>query len=624
MKNKIRVLVADASASSRAIIFSMLKKMENVEVVKTAANGRFAVQTCESFLPHLVILEWSLPVLDGPEVFKEILSFRSSTQVVFISENEEHVDEFRKIPSGRGANFALKPRESSTETFVNVLSADLARFIDQAVKKENEEGAGVASPGRLKESRSLEAGLEKVKKPKQVDVVIIGVSTGGPEALLKILPLLPSTLPVPVLVVLHIPELFGKSLSSQLNGKSSLTVKLAKEGDAIRKGFVYLAPGNQHMLISKGIYNSPVLRMNDGPKENSCRPSVDPLLRSAISGYRPERILTVILTGVGSDGLKGVQFLQQLGGGFCITQSKQSCVAYGMPRAIVEAGVSCKVVDLEKIADTIISYSGCNPMTELSDLLTRGDFNKFRNYLESVCGISLREDKMSFAKIRLRALMGAEKIRTFNELIIACQKSRSLLAEVIDKMTTNETLWFRDSHPFRIFKEVVLPALTLKGRTPIRIWSAACSTGQEPYSICMEILKFLLTSKLDKSAFEVVGTDISKKAIEKASQGVYNKVAAGRGLPEADKKKFFKQGKGTTLTIIDDIKEMVQFRQFNLKQSYSSLGEFDVVFLRNVLIYFPESLKRGIIVSVSRVIKPGGYLFLGASEYNSAVDEKFT
>jgi two-component system chemotaxis response regulator CheB len=196
-----------------------------------------------------------------------------------------------------------------------------------------------------------------VKVPRRVDVIAIGSSTGGPRALEEIITKLPASMPMPIIVVQHMPPVFTKSLARNINEKSELHVCEASEGERPVAGKVYIAPGGRHMLLEKDGDGEPEIRVNDDPPENSCRPSADVLFRSLCSVYRPERVLCVVLTGMGSDGAKGVKALQDRGGGYCITQSEKSCVVYGMPRAVVEAGLVCEVLDLEEIAARIMEIS---------------------------------------------------------------------------------------------------------------------------------------------------------------------------------------------------------------------------------------------------------------------------
>jgi chemotaxis protein methyltransferase CheR len=189
----------------------------------------------------------------------------------------------------------------------------------------------------------------------------------------------------------------------------------------------------------------------------------------------------------------------------------------------------------------------------------------------------------------------------------------ALIHDVVEAMTTNETFFFRDKTPFDHFKEAVVPAImrARAGRRAIRIWCAAASTGQEPYSLAM-ILKEM-GAALNGWRLEIVATDLSPEVLEKSRSGLYTQFEVQRGLPIQMLVRHFTQV-GAMWQLNADIKALVQFRQFNLLQDFSSLGKFDIIFCRNVLIYFDQATKTDIFNRLARVNEADGYLFLGAAE----------
>jgi len=189
--------------------------------------------------------------------------------------------------------------------------------------------------------------------PKRIALVAIGSSTGGPEALTKVLPLLPGDFPLPILIVQHMPPLFTASLAANLNKRSALTIKEAEDGEPIEVGKVYIAPGGRHMVMRPPQDGGPAtIGLNDAPPVKSCRPSVDVLFRS-IAAVQGGNVLAVVLTGMGDDGSDGVAALKRKGC-YCITQSEKTCVVYGMPRAVDEMNNSDEQVDIENVAARII------------------------------------------------------------------------------------------------------------------------------------------------------------------------------------------------------------------------------------------------------------------------------
>jgi len=256
----------------------------------------------------------------------------------------------------------------------------------------------------------------------------------------------------------------------------------------------------------------------------------------------------------------------------------------------------------------------------LVNKITPTEFKLLRDYIEEVCGISLGEEKNYLIETRFSSLMEEKKFSTFHDLYkyITHHSTRQLRDRIIDAITTKETLWFRDTHPFTIVEEIILPSLTQRIRagekTKIRIWSAACSTGQEPYSIAMMVEEFCRNRPfLKPDHFEILATDVSLSAIETAEGGRYNSVSIQRGLSEEKRDRYFFQT-GNLWELNDSIKQRVSFRKFNLLDSFAHLGKFDVVFLRYVTIYFSNSLKNTIIDKCQKVLSPSGYLLLGASE----------
>jgi chemotaxis protein methyltransferase CheR len=191
-------------------------------------------------------------------------------------------------------------------------------------------------------------------------------------------------------------------------------------------------------------------------------------------------------------------------------------------------------------------------------------------------------------------------------------------------MTTNETLWFRDNHPFRIFEEKLLPEFyEQRNPRPLRIWSAACSTGQEPYSLSMVINDYKEKKRVFSSGEKIVATDISPSALEQAKSGEYASLAIGRGLDPARLKKHFMETGDGRFKINQKIAAAIEFRSLNLQDSYALLGKFDIVFCRNVLIYFTADFKKDILTRIHATLNPGGYLMVGASEAVNGLSDLF-
>ena len=259
--------------------------------------------------------------------------------------------------------------------------------------------------------------------------------------------------------------------------------------------------------------------------------------------------------------------------------------------------------------------------------VTEQEFDLFCLYLEQACGILLAKHKQYLVESRLGKILQEGGFGSLGELIGVLNRpgNSNLKEQVINAMTTNETLWFRDSHPYDILKNNLLPELAEKNAGQrLKVWSAACSTGQEPYSISMVLDEF----KREKPGSfrmgeEIVATDISTRVLEQARAAEYEMLALGRGLSQERLKRFFEPGRNEAWCLKPEIKARVRFRELNLLGNYVGIGPCDVVFCRNVLIYFSTERKRDILRKIHKVLKPGGYLLLGASESIAELNDLF-
>ena len=246
------------------------------------------------------------------------------------------------------------------------------------------------------------------------------------------------------------------------------------------------------------------------------------------------------------------------------------------------------------------------------------DFEQFRVFLEKACGILLGENKQYLVSSRLNKLMEQQGIKSLGELVqrIQAQPRGGLREQVVDAMTTNETLWFRDTYPFEVLKNKVIPEFIKNNPGQrLRMWSAACSSGQEPYSISMAIDEFERSNLGQlKMGAQIVATDLSGSMLNNCKTGEYDSLAIARGLSQERLQRYFDTKGPGRWAIKPAIRSRVEFRSFNLLDSYAALGKFDIVFCRNVLIYFSAQVKKDILLRIHSTLKPGGYLFLGASE----------
>lgn len=256
--------------------------------------------------------------------------------------------------------------------------------------------------------------------------------------------------------------------------------------------------------------------------------------------------------------------------------------------------------------------------------ISDSEFHQFREFLENNSGIILGDNKQYLVNSRLSRVIDEYQLSGFSELMQKLKVDALLRKRIMNAMTTNETSWFRDNYPYDILKQQLLPEL-VKARLPrIRLWSAACSSGQEPYSLSMTVSEYLMSQPgaIATDSLEIVGTDISSEVLEQAKAGIYDESSVARGLSDERKKRFFRVD-NDKWAINADIKRRISFREMNLMQSYTLLGKFDVIYCRNVLIYFSTELKKDILHRMSKALNRGGYLILGGSESVSGYSNAF-
>lgn len=332
---KTRVLIVDDSIVMRRIISDLLSKDGEIEVVGTARNGVEALEQVRQLDPDVVTMDIEMPVMDGLTALQHIMA-ESPRPVVMLSSMDK-----------RQTDITLKSLDLGAVDFIpktsGSLSLDLERNSQYILDKIKAAARAKVAPRRFP-AGSVQPAPQLALSGDWV--VVIGASTGGPKALPEVLSRLPANLPAAVLVVQHMPEGFTRSFAERLNWVSALEVKEAEEGEEIKKGKVYIAPGNRHLLL-----DGTVLRLDDGPRVNYVRPAVDVLMKSVAPLYGP-RTIGVILTGMGADGAEGMRLIKD-NGGKTVVQNEETCVVYGMPKAVVDLRAADRIVPLEDIAQAI-------------------------------------------------------------------------------------------------------------------------------------------------------------------------------------------------------------------------------------------------------------------------------
>jgi two-component system chemotaxis response regulator CheB len=388
--DKLKAIVIDDSALYRKILSDILSEMPEVELLGTAPNGKLGLDKIERTNPDFITLDFEMPEFDGLEVLKRLKASGSPVKAVMVSAHTKAGASVTMQALEIGAfDFIAKPETSNLNDSRAAISSQLrglvaslqikkklrpvggapgaaTAFAQSAPPRFQRPAPTVVSPSAATQTmgaqtfRSLDvqgfageiALRMKAVASARPEIVAIGVSTGGPNALSQIIPKLPGNLRVPVVLVQHMPPVFTAALAESLGRKSSVKVFEAAEGMEIKPACVYIAPGGKHMRLEKTGAGQLVARITEDPPENNCRPAVDYLFRSVARIFGPS-ILGVILTGMGADGVKGMAEMKAFGAK-TFAQDEASCVVYGMPMEAVKAGVVDTVLPLDRIADEIV------------------------------------------------------------------------------------------------------------------------------------------------------------------------------------------------------------------------------------------------------------------------------
>ncbi|WP_199450209.1 protein-glutamate O-methyltransferase [Vibrio harveyi] len=252
------------------------------------------------------------------------------------------------------------------------------------------------------------------------------------------------------------------------------------------------------------------------------------------------------------------------------------------------------------------------------------EYRDFSRFLESQCGIVLGDSKQYLVRSRLSPLVTKFKLASLSDLLrdVVTGRNRELRIAAVDAMTTNETLWFRDTYPFTVLADKLLPEMAANKR-PIKIWSAASSSGQEPYSMAMTVLETQQRKPGLLPNVSITATDISSSMLDMCRAGLFDNLALGRGLSPERRRTFFEDAGDGRMKVKDNVKRLVNFRPQNLMDSYALMGKFDIIFCRNVLIYFSPEMKSKVLNQMANSLNPGGYLLLGASESLTGLTDRF-
>jgi two-component system chemotaxis response regulator CheB len=345
---KVRVLVVDDSALMRKLIPQMLEADPSIEVVGTAMDGTFCLKKIEELRPNVITLDLQMPGMNGIDTLKEIMR-RDPLPVIVVSSHSTEGASVTFKALGLGAfDFVTKPQDSAH-------MADTANELIAKIKAAAD--CKVVRPGTFQIAAPAEKISATKTAPPPSKLVVIGISTGGPQALEFLLAQLPPDFPGAIVVVQHMPEGFTEMFARRLNELCSLRVKEAQSGDVLQAGRVLICPGSRHIKV-KRLTMGDIVVLNEDARVNGHRPSADVLFNSAAEEFGPQTV-AVIMTGMGDDGAEGLGAVKKAGG-MTIAQSEESCVVYGMPKAAIERGYAARVIALDVLSSTLQALCGRN------------------------------------------------------------------------------------------------------------------------------------------------------------------------------------------------------------------------------------------------------------------------
>jgi two-component system, chemotaxis family, protein-glutamate methylesterase/glutaminase len=360
-------MVVDDSAVIRGLTTRILEDDKSIQVVASVGNGQLAVTNLSRYDVDVIVLDIEMPVMDGLTALPKLMEIDPTVKIVMSSTLTSRNAEIsiRALEAG-AADYIPKPTSTSDISGGGGFRRELHDKVKNlGIARRQQTGGGGGGPERLKGSAkratapkpaapSAPISLRKpgLIKPK---VLAIGSSTGGPQALFEFLKHLPPSINVPVVLTQHMPPTFTAILADHITRMTEWTCSEAKEGDVLRAGHIFLAPGDFHMLIQNKD-GKHMITVNQGPQENFCRPAVDPMLRSLVEVFTGN-VFTVILTGMGADGLKGAQAVVAAGGTI-VAQDEKSSVVWGMPGAVATAGICSAVLPLKELAENVSKTFG--------------------------------------------------------------------------------------------------------------------------------------------------------------------------------------------------------------------------------------------------------------------------
>ena len=369
MPKPLRAVIIDDTATYRKIMNMVIEDIDGVEAVGEFPNGNIGLIGIQQLRPDIVFLDIEMPGMNGLEVLSIIKRDFPEIGVIMVSSaDQKYADVTVKALQLGAIDFISKPAEGSMVVNVDTLKMKIKPLINIFYTKKNLDkvkqitgrmnAEGVRKEGTSKLSGNAKEVVKEISY--KIDLVAIGVSTGGPYALAEVIPKIPADFPVPIVIVQHMPPNFTASLANSLTKKSNIIVKEIQDGDRLESGKAYLAAGGHHMVIKKDASSNDkvILGMEDSPPQHGCRPSVNVLFKSIADNYQGN-VLSVIMTGMGADGTEGVRALKKKNC-YCLIQDEATCVVFGMPKVVNDNKLADEILPLGELGKRIIELVKMN------------------------------------------------------------------------------------------------------------------------------------------------------------------------------------------------------------------------------------------------------------------------
>lgn len=593
----IRVLIVDDSELMRTMLKQIFAQNPEIEVIGEAANGLDGIQKAVTLKPDLITMDVNMPVMGGIEAIEQIM-FQQACPILVISTQDDAETTFKAISKG-ALDLFPKSEISNGDLIEKVRLLSTVKVLTHI--------SGAIALHKIRKDKRPHTSV-RFRRNLQDRIVAIASSTGGPQALSLLLSDIPEKFPCPIVIAQHIAVGFINGLMEVLKNNTSLKVKEGKEGELLESGTVYLSPASKHMWIDQ----FRKVCFSARKTEDIYFPSCDHLLSSVAKVSGSEGI-GIILTGMGDDGAEGIKQIKKAGG-VTIAQDESTSIIFGMPKVAIQNGDATKVLPIQKIAPEILTLCGITG-EENQSITEEKEVTDIKTIIEQKYGLffdSIQVDRLGQA-IQHRK----EKSRVENKeaYLSYLNEKDDELKELVNLLTINESYFFRDQKRITLLTEKIIPEFLEKkeNNQKIRMLSAGCSKGEEPFSLVMALLEKY--TYLVNDYFSILAFDIDSNMIKAAKNGIFAE-SSFRNLDTNLRKKYFSEVDSYYSQISESVKKHVEFFEHNLlSETYPhSMHDLDIIFYQNVSIYFRPRTQKAVFEKLTQLLAPNGYLFLSSTE----------